>query len=189
MSGFCTYNDVALAVHEAVTHYRLRVAYIDLDAHHGDGVQDFFYDSGEVMTISVHESGRYLFPGTGFTYEVGRGAGRGLSVKRTARALYRRRLVSGAFRGCVAPRAGGLQARPDRASGRGRHAPARPPKQPAPERPRDRRELPISKQARRPLLRRAFGRYRGRPATILTAPCRACGRCCGAFSAVRTRRL
>ncbi len=80
MSGFCTYNDVALAVHEAVTRYGLRVAYIDLDAHHGDGVQDFFYDSGEVMTVSVHESGRYLFPGTGFTYEVGRGAGRGLSV-------------------------------------------------------------------------------------------------------------
>ncbi len=80
MSGFCTYNDVALAVHEAVTRYGLRVAYVDLDAHHGDGVQDFFYDSGEVMTVSVHESGRYLFPGTGFTYEVGRGAGRGLSV-------------------------------------------------------------------------------------------------------------
>ncbi len=80
MSGFCTYNDVALAVHEAVTRYGLRVAYIDLDAHHGDGVQDFFYNSGEVMTVSVHESGRSLFPGTGFTYEVGRGAGRGLSL-------------------------------------------------------------------------------------------------------------
>ena len=80
MSGFCTYNDVALAVYEAVSRYGLRVAYVDLDAHHGDGVQDFFYDSGEVMTVSVHESGRYLFPGTGFTYEVGQGAGRGLSV-------------------------------------------------------------------------------------------------------------
>lgn len=80
MSGFCTYNDVALAVHEAVSRYSLRVAYIDLDAHHGDGVQDFFYDSGAVLTVSVHESGRSLFPGTGFTYEVGRGAGRGLSV-------------------------------------------------------------------------------------------------------------
>ncbi len=80
MSGFCTYNDVALAVHEAVSRYGLRVAYIDLDAHHGDGVQEFFYDSGVVMTLSVHESGRYLFPGTGFTHEVGRGAGRGLSV-------------------------------------------------------------------------------------------------------------
>jgi len=80
MSGFCTYNDVALAVFEAVTRYGLRVAYIDLDAHHGDGVQDFFYDSGEVLTVSVHESGRYLFPGTGFTFETGRGEGRGLSV-------------------------------------------------------------------------------------------------------------
>ena len=80
MSGFCTYNDVALAIHEAVTRYGLRVAYIDLDAHHGDGVQQFFYTSAEVLTVSVHESGRYLFPGTGFTYEVGRGAGRGLSV-------------------------------------------------------------------------------------------------------------
>jgi acetoin utilization protein AcuC len=80
MSGFCTYNDVALAVHEAVSRYGLRVAYLDLDAHHGDGVQDFFYESAEVLTLSVHESGQYLFPGTGFIYEVGRGAGRGLSV-------------------------------------------------------------------------------------------------------------
>ncbi len=80
MSGFCTYNDIALAVHEAVTRYGLRVAYLDLDAHHGDGVQEFFYTSGEVLTLSVHESGRYLFPGSGFTYEVGQGAGRGLSV-------------------------------------------------------------------------------------------------------------
>ena len=80
MSGFCTYNDVALAIHEAVTQYGLRVAYLDLDAHHGDGVQELFYTTGEVMSISVHESGRYLFPGTGFTYEVGRGAGRGRSV-------------------------------------------------------------------------------------------------------------
>ena len=80
MSGFCTYNDVALAIHDAVNRYGLRVAYIDLDAHHGDGVQELFYTSSEVMTVSVHESGRHLFPGTGFTYEVGRGAGRGLSV-------------------------------------------------------------------------------------------------------------
>ena len=80
MSGFCTYNDVALAIYEAVTHYGQRVAYLDLDAHHGDGVQEFFYTSDKVLTVSVHESGRYLFPGTGFTYEVGRGAGRGKSV-------------------------------------------------------------------------------------------------------------
>ncbi len=80
MSGFCTYNDAALAIHEVVTHYGQRVAYIDIDAHHGDGVQDLFYDSAEVMTFSVHESGRYLFPGTGFIDETGRGEGRGLSL-------------------------------------------------------------------------------------------------------------
>lgn len=80
MSGFCTYNDVALAILEATARFGARVAYIDLDAHHGDGVQWLFYESAEVMTISLHESGRYLFPGTGHTFEVGRGPGRGLSV-------------------------------------------------------------------------------------------------------------
>jgi acetoin utilization protein AcuC len=79
-SGFCLYNDLALGIHHAVTNYGLRVAYVDLDAHHGDGVQELFYDASEVMTISLHESGRYLFPGTGYTYETGQGAGRGLSV-------------------------------------------------------------------------------------------------------------
>lgn len=80
MSGFCTYNDAALAILEAVARYGQRVAYIDLDAHHGDGMQAMFYESGHVLTFSTHESGRYLFPGTGFTYETGRGAGRGLSL-------------------------------------------------------------------------------------------------------------
>lgn len=79
-SGFCVYNDLALAIEGAVRRYGLRVAYVDLDAHHGDGVQWLFYDRAEVMTISLHESGRYLFPGTGHTYEVGKDAGRGLSV-------------------------------------------------------------------------------------------------------------
>ena len=79
-SGFCIYNDLAVGIEHAVRVYGMRVAYIDLDAHHGDGVQNLFYERPEVMTISVHESGRYLFPGTGQTYEVGRGAGNGLSV-------------------------------------------------------------------------------------------------------------
>lgn len=79
-SGFCLYNDLALGIHHATSRYGMRVAYVDLDAHHGDGVQEIFYRSGEVMTISLHESGRYLFPGTGHTYETGQGAGRGLSV-------------------------------------------------------------------------------------------------------------
>lgn len=79
-SGFCLYNDLALGIDHAVREHGLRVAYLDVDAHHGDGVQWLFYDRAEVMTISLHESGRYLFPGTGHSYEVGRGAGRGLSV-------------------------------------------------------------------------------------------------------------
>ncbi|MCA9837171.1 MAG: acetoin utilization protein AcuC [Trueperaceae bacterium] len=79
-SGFCVYNDLAVGIERAVEKYGMRVAYLDIDAHHGDGVQWLFYDCAEVMTISLHESGRYLFPGTGHTYETGKEAGRGMSV-------------------------------------------------------------------------------------------------------------
>ncbi len=79
-SGFCVYNDLAVGIERAVQNYGMRVAYLDIDAHHGDGVQWLFYDRAEVMTISLHESGRYLFPGTGHTYETGKDAGRGMSV-------------------------------------------------------------------------------------------------------------
>jgi len=79
-SGFCLYNDLALGIEHAVKRHGLRVAYLDLDAHHGDGVQWLFYERPEVLTISLHESGRYLFPGTGHTFELGKGAGRGASV-------------------------------------------------------------------------------------------------------------
>jgi len=58
----------------------LRVAYVDIDCHHGDGVQHAFYDTDAVMTISFHESGAFLFPGTGFSQETGAGRGRGYSV-------------------------------------------------------------------------------------------------------------
>jgi acetoin utilization protein AcuC len=79
-SGFCIYNDLALGIDRAVNRYGLRVAYLDLDAHHGDGVQWLFYGNPAVLTVSLHESGRYIFPGTGHTFEIGTGAGRGLSV-------------------------------------------------------------------------------------------------------------
>jgi len=79
-SGFCIYNDLAIAIRKAVDHYGLRVAYIDIDAHHGDGVQWLFYDDPDVLTVSLHESGRYLFPGTGHTYETGKDEGRGTAV-------------------------------------------------------------------------------------------------------------
>lgn len=78
-SGFCTFNDAAVAIHWLLRQGR-RVAYIDIDGHHGDGVQDAFYHTDQVLTISLHESGRHLFPGTGFVGETGVGAGEGYSA-------------------------------------------------------------------------------------------------------------
>ncbi len=75
-SGFCIYNDCAAAIAIALQAGR-RVAYVDLDAHHGDGVQAAFYDNPRALTISIHESGRFLFPGTGEVSEIGRDDGRG----------------------------------------------------------------------------------------------------------------
>ena len=78
-SGFCVFNDPVIAI-MAMLRRGLKVAYVDIDCHHGDGVQHAFYDTDEVLTVSVHESGRYIFPGTGFTEEAGTGKGRGYSV-------------------------------------------------------------------------------------------------------------
>jgi acetoin utilization protein AcuC len=80
-SGFCVYNDVAVAIASALAENPdLRVAYIDIDAHHSDGVQAAFYESPHVLTVSLHESGAYLFPGTGFPDERGRGKGLGFAL-------------------------------------------------------------------------------------------------------------
>ena len=78
-AGFCVYNDLAIAIRHLRSH-DLRVAYVDIDVHHGDGVQALFYDDPDVLTISIHESGRYLFPGTGSIDELGTGAGEGYSL-------------------------------------------------------------------------------------------------------------
>jgi len=78
-SGFCYINDPVLAIMLLVARGR-RVAYIDIDAHHGDGVQAAFYDMDKVLTISLHETGETLFPGTGFERQTGEGTGRGYSV-------------------------------------------------------------------------------------------------------------
>ncbi|MFA5801065.1 MAG: acetoin utilization protein AcuC [Thermoleophilia bacterium] len=79
-SGFCVYNDVALAAALLREKYQARVLYLDFDAHHGDGVQGFFFGDPGVMTVSFHESGHYLFPGTGFPDEAGDGAGLGYAI-------------------------------------------------------------------------------------------------------------
>jgi len=78
-SGFCYINDVGLACQVLAERGR-RVLFLDVDVHHGDGVQNFFYDRRDVMTMSLHESGETLFPGTGFEDEIGAGEGRGYSV-------------------------------------------------------------------------------------------------------------
>jgi acetoin utilization protein AcuC len=78
-SGFCIYNDPALAI-AAARRAGKRVLYIDLDVHHGDGVQALHYEDPGVLTISIHESGRTLFPGTGSVAELGAGAAAGSSV-------------------------------------------------------------------------------------------------------------
>lgn len=78
-SGFCVYNDAALAVWRARAD-GARVLYLDLDVHHGDGVQTIHAGDPQVMTISLHETGRTLFPGTGFIDELGEGEAAGTAI-------------------------------------------------------------------------------------------------------------
>jgi len=70
-SGFCIYNDIAVAIYDLLEQGAKRIAYIDIDAHHGDGVANIFYDDPRVLTISIHESPATLFPGTGWPSETG----------------------------------------------------------------------------------------------------------------------
>jgi acetoin utilization protein AcuC len=109
-SGFCYVNDAVLAI----LHLRargLRVAYIDIDAHHGDGVQAAFYSDPNVLTISTHERGDRLFPGTGFVEEMGEGEGRGYSVNLPLDVLTDSALYQPAFEAVVPPLVGAF--RPD----------------------------------------------------------------------------
>ncbi len=79
-SGFCIYNDPAVAIAWLLAQGLERIAYVDIDVHHGDGVQALFWDEPRVLTISLHESGRTLFPGTGFTDEIGGPHARGSAL-------------------------------------------------------------------------------------------------------------
>jgi acetoin utilization protein AcuC len=79
-SGFCIYNDPAIAIAWMLAEGAQRVAYVDVDVHHGDGVQAAFYDDPRVLTISLHEHPATLFPGTGLASEIGTGDGRGYAV-------------------------------------------------------------------------------------------------------------
>ncbi|MHA7240142.1 acetoin utilization protein AcuC [Arthrobacter sp. TMS1-12-1] len=79
-SGFCIYNDAAASIQRLLDRGAQRVLYIDVDAHHGDGTQSIFWDDPRVMTISLHETGMSLFPGTGFASEIGGPAAEGYAV-------------------------------------------------------------------------------------------------------------
>lgn len=78
--GFCVYNDIAVAIAWLLDQGVERVAYIDVDVHHGDGVQEIFWNDPRVMTISIHEDPRSLFPGTGLPSETGGPAAPGTAV-------------------------------------------------------------------------------------------------------------
>lgn len=79
-SGFCVYNDIAVAIQAVLDAGAERVAYVDVDVHHGDGVERFFWNDPRVLTISLHETGRVLFPGTGYPNDVGGAAAEGNAV-------------------------------------------------------------------------------------------------------------
>ena len=103
-AGFSVYNDAAVAIAVArQARPDLKVLYVDIDAHHGDGVQEAFGGSADVLTISIHESGLYAFPGTGFPEEIGHGPGAGYSANVPLPAYATDECFSLAFEGVVAP--------------------------------------------------------------------------------------
>jgi len=79
-SGFCVYNDVAVGIRWLLDQGAQRVAYVDVDVHHGDGVERVFWDDPRVLTISLHETGQMLFPGTGFPEDLGGEGAEGTAV-------------------------------------------------------------------------------------------------------------
>jgi acetoin utilization protein AcuC len=101
-SGFCYVNDPVLAILR-LRERGLRVAYVDIDAHHGDGVQYAFYDDPNVLTISTHERGERLFPGTGFVRELGEGDAAGYSVNLPLEAYTDSAVYLPAFEAVVPP--------------------------------------------------------------------------------------
>jgi acetoin utilization protein AcuC len=103
-AGFCVYNDPAVAIAHAIAeHPGLRVAYVDVDVHHGDGVQEAFYRRADVLTVSVHESGRYLYPGTGRLVDIGEDEGSGFALNLPMEPGAGDDSYALAFEGAIAP--------------------------------------------------------------------------------------
>jgi acetoin utilization protein AcuC len=80
VSGFCIYNDVAVGIRRLLDQGAERVAYVDVDVHHGDGVEHIFWNDPRVLTVSLHETGQMLFPGTGFPHDLGGPGAEGTAV-------------------------------------------------------------------------------------------------------------
>jgi acetoin utilization protein AcuC len=107
-SGFCYVNDAVLAILK-LRERGWRVAYVDIDAHHGDGVQFAFYRDPDVLTVSTHERGDRLFPGTGFVAEMGEGEGLGYSVNLPLQPYTDDEVYQPAFEAVVPPLLGKFQ--------------------------------------------------------------------------------
>ena len=107
-SGFCYMNDVVIAIMELAAAGK-RVLFLDIDAHHGDGVQDAFYERNDVMTVSLHESGKTLFPGTGSEGDIGAGPGKGFTVNVPLPAGTRDDLYRDAFEKTALPLMGAYE--------------------------------------------------------------------------------
>lgn len=100
--GFCYLNDAAIAIQWLVDRGR-RVAYVDIDAHHGDGVQFIFYRSNKVLTASIHQAGSYFYPQTGFVDEIGEGQGLGYSLNIPCIPYTTDEVFVGAFDAVIVP--------------------------------------------------------------------------------------
>ena len=109
-SGFCIYNDVAVGIQWLLDQGAERVAYVDVDVHHGDGVERIFWDDPRVLTVSLHETGQMLFPGTGFPHDLGGPDAPWDGGQRGAAAGHRRRRLAARLPCRRAPAAARVQA-------------------------------------------------------------------------------
>ena len=161
-SGFCVYNDVAIGIQSLLDQGAERVAYVDVDVHHGDGVERIFWNDPRVLTISLHESGQFLFPGTGETWRRrGRRRPRHRGQRAAAARHRRRGLAAGLPRRRAAARAG-LRPRGAGHPARLRLPRRRPAGPPHAQRRRAARGLPRPARPRPRGRRRPLGRDRRR---------------------------
>ena len=161
-SGFCVYNDPAIAIAWLLGQGAERIAYVDVDAHHGDGVERAFWDDPRVLTIGLHEHPESLFPGTGWPGDIGGPARGGLGGQRgAARADRGRRVAAGLPRRGAAAAAEVPPADPGQPA-RLRLAPGRPADQPGADHRRAARRARRDPPARARVRRRALAADRGR---------------------------